>query len=602
MNNNSTTPMLSFTVNDGIFISLQGVTVLFTMLLLLIFCLFRKEKALKYRGCIPYFSVFGVWLLIIRKFSFTYNFSCWWSLIISAPVLLLFVVFQMLSVLQYLINKRIDSLKDLTWGLFDTAHEKTAKGMAKRLKTLNLSSNRSLDSYRSTPLTPKSDRNLLSPKGNISPLDLKSNKDMEKTSKSLPQTPKTKNVKFTESEIELKNISPRNELELPTSLKLPNLTSNENLSEHSDEHSTKPMRVDHNNETTDDLTTSNTMSVDLDEDDIKNLHSMFFKLKIAKFFGSFIFKAIVIILSTIIIVLGHVGIQGGLDIATKGCTYDRIGYANGVSSLITPIFLFFLLIANLVIMLVDAALFIKENGFKPKVYYLVDDPYGFRIEHLIGVTILILLSPITIATLVGDLLQMRNGSPNIFTTRGELFSIGVSLTLVVIEWMVLIALTPVGVILSIFAFIKRLLQPVVYDSEFEAFIKTKTGKQIFKKYAKKEWSLENILFFEDVEKYQKIWIYKVAKKRATELIKNYIEVGSPLELNLSGDTRRLTKTKVKNFRDYKEVYKHIFNDAIRETRRNMKDTYARIIHTNDFREWKASTKILVDDDSGMMSE
>jgi len=68
MNNtiNSTIPIFTFTVSDGVFITLQSVTY-FCMIILSIFLLiFRKEKELKTRGFLPFFSIFGVFLLSIR--------------------------------------------------------------------------------------------------------------------------------------------------------------------------------------------------------------------------------------------------------------------------------------------------------------------------------------------------------------------------------------------------------------------------------------------------------------------------------------------------------------------------------------------------------
>jgi hypothetical protein len=63
---NSTIPRLTFTISDGVFIPLQVFVYLISLVFLLLFFLFRKEKELKYRGCLPYFSVYGVWLLSIR--------------------------------------------------------------------------------------------------------------------------------------------------------------------------------------------------------------------------------------------------------------------------------------------------------------------------------------------------------------------------------------------------------------------------------------------------------------------------------------------------------------------------------------------------------
>ena len=64
------------------------------------------------------------------------RFSCWWTLLISSPVVTLFIIFQILNILQYFLNKRIDSLKDLTWSLYDTKNEKTMEKLEKKVEKM----------------------------------------------------------------------------------------------------------------------------------------------------------------------------------------------------------------------------------------------------------------------------------------------------------------------------------------------------------------------------------------------------------------------------------------------------------------------------------
>ena len=133
-----------------------------------------------------------------------------------------------------------------------------------------------------------------------------------------------------------------------------------------------------------------------------------------------------------------------------------------------------------------------------------------------------------------------------------------------------------------------------YDSEFEAFINTKSGKEIFKLYARNEYSLENILFFEEVQNYKELDNLKVAKRKSQELLQNYLSIGSPLEVNLSHPGRKLTIEKIENFKDYEDEYQFIFDDCILETKRNMRDTFSRISSSNEFLQWKETTKNLVE--------
>jgi hypothetical protein len=91
-----------------VYLTLQGFNFLIFIFVGILLFLFRKEKELKYRSWLPYFSIFGLFILSIRlglgnlsilkignKESYTFkffnffsqhSFSCWWDLVILAPV------------------------------------------------------------------------------------------------------------------------------------------------------------------------------------------------------------------------------------------------------------------------------------------------------------------------------------------------------------------------------------------------------------------------------------------------------------------------------------------------------------------------------------
>ena len=62
------------------------------------------------------------------------SFSCWWTLVILHPVITLFAIFQSITILKYLLNKRLDSLKDLTWTFLDDRNSKNLKSLSDKLK------------------------------------------------------------------------------------------------------------------------------------------------------------------------------------------------------------------------------------------------------------------------------------------------------------------------------------------------------------------------------------------------------------------------------------------------------------------------------------
>ena len=268
------------------------------------------------------------------------------------------------------------------------------------------------------------------------------------------------------------------------------------------------------------------------------------------------------------------------------------------SATLSPLLLVFSWFLAACLMLIDIYLFVRENGFKIKKFYWEDDLYRFRIEQLISFLIasfLVLFSVVQFAYYFLDALNVlkidRSGFQNTVIQSLQTIVIGL------IQFVASIAFTCVGLFFAIISWIKKKFQPKIFDSEFDAFINTKTGKVIFKKHAKIEWSLENILFYEEIEKYEKIPSRKHAHRRSKEILENYILVGSPLEVNLSSDVRKNTIKKVNHFEEYKEVYQSIFIDSVKETKRNMRDTFSRICLTNEYEEWKKSSNIVVDDET-----
>jgi hypothetical protein len=525
-----------------------------------------------------------------------------------SPVFMIFLIVHMLTFLQYLINKRIDSLKDATWGILDTKQEKSLEKLTKKLKNLknkNKSEKRkSIKSRTAEDLlspnldlfSPKSDNSLdhldlklINQKATVSDLSLMSPRT-EISSKS-PNSPKEL---FSQSSTSPKELflekGANSDFLAPNIHVIDNgLDLKENLSKSDGDLKSNTISMQESTYSSD-----HTLSMEIDDEDMKELKKIFKILKIAKFFGSFWFKIFIIVVCYFIIMLTHVAIHGGIQIFRKNnCTLDSFPLSNAISSLITPFYLFIFLFFIIALSTVDIILFIKENGCKLKSYFLYDDPFGFRIEQFFVIFFIIILIWFPFLPLGVYFLNQREQDP-VDSLKGEISGIIQSMFLIGFEFILIMIFCTVGLILSIISFIKRKLEPKIYDSEFDAFINTKKGKEIFKEFAKKEWSTENIQFFEQVEKYKKIWHSKFAEKRAKEIVQNYVEAGSPLEVNLSGEVRKTTKYKVNNFKEFKDGYKIIFDDAIKETKRNMRDTFARIRKTSEFEDWKTSSKVLIE--------
>jgi hypothetical protein len=243
-------------------------------------------------------------------------------------------------------------------------------------------------------------------------------------------------------------------------------------------------------------------------------------------------------------------------IAGGNCKFNTFPLATPLSASATFPLSISLLLINILLMLIGVLIYTKEKGCcKLKGYFFTDDPFGFRIEQFGIILVLIPLVLVTIIPFSRTLAEIsrgnatRNSSPSVIVlTYVEVFFY------FSIELSLLISSCIVGLIYSIIAIIKEKLRTPVFDSEFEAFLNTKEGINVFKEFSKTEWSTENILFFEEITKYKEIKKFTAAKRQATQMNLNFIEIGSPLEVNLSGDTRRLTKKRVENFQDQRSNF------------------------------------------------
>jgi hypothetical protein len=287
--------------------------------------------------------------------------------------------------------------------------------------------------------------------------------------------------------------------------------------------------------------------------------------------------------------------MGVIDLAETGeCIYRYNPQANSYSSLATTALSLFLLLVNIVLFTLDIIFFIKQSGCGLKRFFITEDPFGFRFEQ-IGIVIMFL---VTVGVSFLPIFASSSNEVDVRTSGYNISSITLTLCFFLFEMGLLVTSCGIGLLLAIISFIKSKTRNTrVFETEFVAFINTKDGIRIFKEYSKKEWSTENVLFFEEVLKYQQIKKFKNAQKHALHIKDSYLEMGSPFEVNLSADVRKFTKTKVEELqtRVSDSNYLSIFDEAMKETKRNMSDTFARIRHTPEFKEWKSTSNVIIED-------
>lgn len=117
----------------------------------------------------------------------------------------------------------------------------------------------------------------------------------------------------------------------------------------------------------------------------------------------------------------------------------------------------------------------------------------------------------------------------------------------------------------------------------------KKGKNMLTSYAEKEWSQENILLYNDIQKYKDLKL-KNQKKRASEIYKTYIVSNAPIEINLPHDIQHKIKDLISSLKDDDEQWAKVFEEAEFEVLKNIKDTFLRFTNTSEFKEWSGSFK------------
>ena len=278
-----------------------------------------------------------------------------------------------------------------------------------------------------------------------------------------------------------------------------------------------------------------------------------------------------------------------MEIATPGfCTFHNFNLAEMFAAIPTFIYYFLLMVYVFITILIDIITFTFEKGCSPIEYFFKDDTLGFRAQFYFSLFAITVSWIGTFYNLWGPFVAYSNADTWDKYTTIFLFVTGE------IGYLIGYGGGCFGLFVIFIQKILSCIRTTKYDSEFEALINDKKGKEIFKKYAKAEWSLENILFYEDVQNYLKSPTVKYASRRGREILKNYIEYGAPLEVNFSADVRKHLMNKLKNFDQHSDQYLFIFDKSLEEVKRNMRDTYNRI-PTSEFKSW-ISLKIKKDVD------
>ncbi|EFC41692.1 predicted protein [Naegleria gruberi] len=123
-------------------------------------------------------------------------------------------------------------------------------------------------------------------------------------------------------------------------------------------------------------------------------------------------------------------------------------------------------------------------------------------------------------------------------------------------------------------------------SELENFLKDDNFKLIFKEFSSKEFSLENIFFFEKITQLKKQFGNSTLEiSILDEINDDFIAANSNFELNIPSNTRRsfmeMKKNATTNSSTAIQLYE-LFSDEIIV---NLNDTLSRLVETSEFQHW-----------------
>lgn len=114
----------------------------------------------------------------------------------------------------------------------------------------------------------------------------------------------------------------------------------------------------------------------------------------------------------------------------------------------------------------------------------------------------------------------------------------------------------------------------------------KKGFELFSNFTKLEWSQENILLYNEIQKYKELVSYRSRAKRSAEIYKTYISSYAPIMVNLPHDVKKrfhdsLNTLKEEDSKEWNEIFKTIEGEVLL----NMKDSFKRFTSTNEYMNW-----------------
>jgi hypothetical protein len=137
-------------------------------------------------------------------------------------------------------------------------------------------------------------------------------------------------------------------------------------------------------------------------------------------------------------------------------------------------------------------------------------------------------------------------------------------------------------------------------SDLEKCLKSEKLNEEFKKFATKEWSVENVYFMEDLNHLKQSNSQKEIKRKSRDLIETYILEDSPLEINISRNVRKEIIHSIQNSEFQTDLFQKVENEVFL----NLQDTFDRFKMTSKYDKIikKSNRASVVDSSQGKKKE
>ena len=251
-----------------------------------------------------------------------------------------------------------------------------------------------------------------------------------------------------------------------------------------------------------------------------------------------------------------------------------------------------------IIIVIDLVLNFKDFIFNWKKFWILKDPFRFRVQQIIlfFAIILFLIDKIVFRYQFGttrsnlSCLSTEHRTSQIFLESLTRF------TLIFYFSGFILILTYIEKGISVIKGFKK--KHEIKSDQIDDVFKKEEIFNLFHDFVKNECSLENVFLYQDIKKYEDLREMDERKQYAIELFNKYLNGDlSELEANVSGSIIRKVSEDMQSNRY--EV--DLFNSVLLCVKENLADTYSRFIISERFNNYQMKNE-LIDENIGLIQK